>query len=165
MSKLIRILTTNNCFFVTIVTYERKPILAEHAPMLRAAIESAMSKFGANESAWVILPDHYHGIIRTESISISTVVQCFKMSFAPRYRLTMGKRSGRIWQSRFWDHVIRDQRDLRSHLDYIHYNPVKHGLTSDPVEYLLSSYRTYLQAGNYARDWGLLPYGYWLGGR
>jgi putative transposase len=154
MSKLIRLLTTDNSFFVTIVTHERQPILFESAPMLRAAIDSAMAKFGANERAWVILPDHYHGIIQTGSISISTVVQCFKMSFASRYRLAVGMRSGRVWQSRFWDHVIRDQRDLHFHLDYIHYNPVKHGRVSDPAEYPLSSYRDYLQAGNYPRDWG-----------
>lgn len=154
MSKLIRLLTTDSSFFVTLVTHERKPILIDSAPMLRAAIDSTMSKFKTEELAWVILPDHYHGIINTNRVSISTVIQCLKMSFASRYRLTMSMRSGRVWQNRFWDHVIRDQRDHRSHLDYIHYNPVKHDRASDPAEYLLSSYRNYLQAEMYPDDWG-----------
>ena len=56
---------------------------------------------------------------------------------------------------RFWDHVIRDENDMNSHLDYIHYNPVKHGLVDDPFDWKDSSIHGYHRRGLYERDWGV----------
>jgi putative transposase len=88
--------------------------------------------------AWVILPDHFHAIMTPSGIDLSSVVQSLKQSFSMNYR----KRccvTGKVWQLRFWDHVIRDKEDMRRHVDYIHYNPVRHGLVDDPSVYALSS--------------------------
>jgi putative transposase len=63
--------------------------------------------------------------------------------------------TGRIWQHRFWDHIIRDAEDYRRHLDYIHYNPVKHGLVKSPYEHRLSSLHQWARRGYYDRSWGL----------
>jgi putative transposase len=56
------------------------------------------------------------------------------------------RRAG-LWQPRFWDHLIRDPDDLARHIDYIHYNPVKHGLVPRPGEWPLSSFHRFVQAG------------------
>ncbi len=62
---------------------------------------------------------------------------------------------GKIWQRRFWDHVIRDQNDLNKHIDYIHYNPVKHGLIKSPFEWEYSSIHNFCAEGYYSLDWGV----------
>jgi putative transposase len=60
----------------------------------------------------------------------------------------------RLWQRGFWDHVIRDERDLARHFDYIHYNPVKHGYVTQPEAYTDSSFAEYLRRGWYEIGWG-----------
>jgi len=59
-----------------------------------------------------------------------------------------------IWQRRFWEHTIRDEIDLENHADYIHYNPVKHGLVSRPRDWPYSTFHRFVKAGQYAIDWG-----------
>jgi putative transposase len=60
----------------------------------------------------------------------------------------------RFWQKRFWDHIIRDEEDLAQHLDYIHYNPVKHGLVTRPEEWQHSSFIAWQERGAYPEQWG-----------
>src|SRR5690606_36031905 len=84
--------------------------------------------------------------------SISEIVHDFKIRFSRRVRDSV--RNGRVWQNRFWDHVIRDQEDLNRHLDYIHYNPVKHGLAASALAWKHSSFRQYVRDGYYNDDWG-----------
>jgi putative transposase len=62
---------------------------------------------------------------------------------------------GRVWQNRFWDHLIRDARDYDNHFHYIHYNPVKHGYVNDPFKHEYSSLHKYYKQGFYDRDWGV----------
>ena len=63
-------------------------------------------------------------------------------------------RESTIWQRRFWEHMIRDQDDLRRHMDYIHYNPVKHGLVKCVKDWPYSTFHRYVANGTYPRDWG-----------
>ena len=58
-----------------------------------------------------------------------------------------------IWQRRFYDHIIRDENDLTSHLDYIHYNPVKHGYVNAPKYWKYSSFEKYVDKNLYDRNW------------
>ena len=58
-----------------------------------------------------------------------------------------------FWQRRYWEHLIRDETDLNNHIDYIHYNPVKHGYVEDPINWDLSSFKKYCERGNYAVNW------------
>ncbi len=60
----------------------------------------------------------------------------------------------RLWQRRFWEHLIRDEADWRRHLDYIHYNPVKHGLAKHPIDWSWSSFRRCVERGWYEASWG-----------
>jgi len=76
----------------------------------------------------------------------------FKLSFASLYRKKHNQNAGRVWQSRFWDHIIRNEKDLNNHIDYIHYNPVKHGLVKSPFEWKYSSIHEYKEY--YQTDWG-----------
>jgi putative transposase len=59
-----------------------------------------------------------------------------------------------IWQRRFWEHCIRSDIDMRRHLDYIHFNPVKHGYAETAAAWPYSTFRRYVDAGAYAADWG-----------
>jgi putative transposase len=66
-------------------------------------------------------------------------------------RLRKGERG--IWQRRYWEHVIRDDLDMQRHLDYIHYNPVKHGYAVRAIDWPFSSFHRYLADGYYSEDW------------
>jgi putative transposase len=82
-------------------------------------------------------------------------MQSIKLRFTHRYKKAHNIRGNvTIWQRRFWDHIIRDQNDHNLHLDYIHYNPVKHGYAAKPADYLWSSFGSYLEQGIYQSDWG-----------
>ena len=73
--------------------------------------------------ASVILPDHVHYLFDTNGRDISLIMQRIKMSFGAIYRKRHNLKSGRLWQNRFWDHIIRDQDNFNNHVSYIHYNP------------------------------------------
>ena len=60
-----------------------------------------------------------------------------------------------IWQRRFWEHLIRDDKDYERHVDYIHFNPVKHGFVKRPVDWEYSSIHRYIQQGVVASDWAV----------
>jgi putative transposase len=133
-------------YFITVVTYQRERLLLLDAPLFHRA-------WGQIEPiAWVVMVDHFHAILETGAQSISQIVHAFKVRYSRRFRDKY--RPGRVWQNRFWDHVIRNQSDLNHHIDYIHYNPVKHGLLNDPFDYTHSSLSDYYQSGLYERDWG-----------
>ena len=60
-----------------------------------------------------------------------------------------------IWQRRFWEHQIRDEPDFAAHADYLHYNPVKHGLVARTVDWPHSTFHRFVERGVYSRDWGV----------
>ena len=155
MSRLIRHYTPGQTYFVTAVTRHRNPILVEHVSLLRAALRSARQKYNHETIAWVFLPDHLHLIIKPSDVNLSGIMQGIKLSFV-RMVLSRGTLpAGSIWQRRFWDHIIRDEKDFRMHLDYIHYNPVKHNIVTDPAVWQHSSFRVYRRSGLYSEDWGV----------
>ncbi len=103
----------------------------------------------------VVLPDHLHCIWHLPAgvDDFSRRWQRIKR----RTTETMRRRgvTGPFWQARFWEHLIRDERDLRMHLDYVHYNPVRHGLVGKATEWSASSVHRYIRDGWYAPDWGI----------
>jgi len=154
MSNLRRYHTAGNWYFITNVTYLRRPVLVEHADLLLSAFERCRERVAHDLHAWVILPDHFHAVINSKDGDMSGIMQRIKMGFAAHLRLRTGNRRGRVWQNRFWDHVIRDEEDLNRHIDYIHYNPVKHELASSPFEWKHSSIHQFHLEGIYDQDWG-----------
>ena len=82
-------------------------------------------------------------------------MQSIKWNFTRNYKESKGiSDTVSLWQNRFWDHVIRDEADLSRHIDYIHYNPVKHGYVDAPEKWQYSTFAFWLQRGFYERGWG-----------
>ncbi len=116
-----------------------------------------------NVDAIVILPDHIHSIwtLPENDADFSARWQLIKARFSrsiaggeqiSQSRSRRGERG--IWQRRFWEHVVRDERDFRAHMDYLHFNPVKHGHAASVREWPHSSFHRLVQKGFYAADWG-----------
>ena len=146
MKTLRRYNFENSTYFITNVTFERQPILLNDTNIF-------LTSWRMNRpTSWVILPEHFHVIIEVGNKKISDIMHAFKIRYSRYYRDQYGP--GRVWQNRFWDHIMRDQNDLNSHLNYIHFNPVKHGLVTDPFEYNHSSFAKYVDEGFYLRGWG-----------
>lgn len=155
MSNLKRYYSTGQRYFVTIVTHDRNPVLAVNHDLFRRALEQTVSEYNAKLIAWVVLPEHCHLILTPLSNDLSKIIHKTKVRFAAWFRSQKGKREGRVWQNRFWDHIIRNEDDMNKHIDYIHYNPVKHGLCQNPFRYELSSASEFLNDGLYSPDWGV----------
>ncbi len=141
--------------FVTHVTYGRLPLLVDNFDLLWQSFETHMQKLEFELIAWVVLPDHWHAIIDPQMNDMPSLMKKIKLSFSALYRKRVEARSMRIWQSRYWDHIIRDQNDFNRHIDYIHYNPIKHKIATMPLEYEYSSFREYYDDGIYNEDWAV----------
>ena len=156
MSRLRRYFSFGNVYFISAVTADRAPILLNHASLFKDALLKYSQTNAAIIFAYAILPDHFHLMIDSGNRDLSKFMQQVKLSFSKRYRQSTGH-SGSVWQRRFWDHVIRNQTDFNNHIDYIHYNAVKHGYASSPFEWEHSSASGFLSRGLYAPDWGTIP--------
>ena len=156
-------------YFFTVVTYRRQPLLTEiesrHA--LRCAINTTRRNYPFDIDAWVLLPDHLHCIwtLPEGDAEFSIRWNIIKASFSRQMRDILHRdawlsasreqrRETTIWQRRFWEHQIRDDQDFNSHMDYIHFNPVKHGLVGAAREWPFSSFHGYVGKGVYDKEWG-----------
>ena len=148
-----RYYSTGRLYFTTHVTYGRKPILHGSERLLLSAIERVRARRRFGVVAWAILPDHFHMLVLPRNNDLSEIIREVKLSFSKRFRTAHPNCSGRLWQYRFWDHVIRDEGNLQKHLDYIHNNPVKHGLAPSPHDYGWSSFSAFVRNGMYGADW------------
>ena len=122
----------NSAVFITIVTYKRRNILIDNISTLRQSFQYAKTKYKFDIVAIVVLPNHIHLIIKPETITdYPKIIGQIKKYFTKTSKLTYTsnkKRESNIWQRRYWEHSIIDEKDLNRHIDYIHYNPVKHKL-------------------------------------
>jgi len=153
MTNLRRYFRPGDISFLTHVTYGRQPILIKHFELLWTSIDRYKLEKTFDLLSWVVLPDHFHIIIDPRNNNVSDLMKSIKISFSIKYKKLTGN-TGRVWQNRFWDHIIRNDRDLNNHLDYIHYNPVKHGFVHSPGDWKFSSFQDYLKEGLYSPDWG-----------
>lgn len=156
-------------YFFTVVTYNRRPqFMAEEArSILREAISRVRNDHPFRVDGFCLLPDHIHAIwtLPEDDSNYSQRWAGIKSHFSRRFRQAVGEyakpagsRFGRgevtVWQRRFWEHLIRDENDFKCHLDYIHYNPVKHGYVEGVADWQWSSFRRYVNLGDYPMDWG-----------
>jgi putative transposase len=155
MSDYRRAQIPGGCFFFTVVTRHREPWLADTAAIhrLRQAFRKTMNTYPFVIDAVVILPDHLHAIWR---------LPAGDSNFSTRWRVIkhhVSTAPGQDWhwQPRFWEHVLRDENDWRRHVEYIHYNPVKHGYAKTPWDWPHSSFRRAVELGWHAGDWGATP--------
>jgi len=125
--------------FVACKTHQNQPILVKSGQRLVEAFAYTESVLDFQIEAWVVLPDHFHAVLALGRTSAADVMKRIKEKFARSYRSGRGLRSGRVWQHRYWDHILRSEHDWRHHVAYIHWNPVKHGYAKDPFVWKLSS--------------------------
>jgi putative transposase len=150
------------CYFFTVATHDRRPILIAEIDRLRDAFRTVLTRHPFTLEAIVVLPDHLHTMWRMneEDGDFSMRWRVLKRLFSTGLeaplpnRSRARKREKSVWQRRFWDHVIRDDDDWRRHLDYIHYNPVHHGYCEAPVEWPYSSFARMVERGWYDPEWG-----------
>ena len=155
-------------YFFTLVTYGRNGIFTNPAnvTLLRNAFRHVMENQPFKVDAFVLLPDHLHCIwtLPDEDMDFSKRWRLIKSYFTrkclPEYRniannARIKKKEQAVWQRRFWEHFIRDDNDYRRHVEYIHYNPVKHGYVSSPIDWGHSSFREFLNEGYYSEGWGV----------
>ena len=154
-------------FFFTVVTYKRKKILCfnENTTLIKKAFKHVALKRPFKTDAFVMLPDHIHCIwtLPDGDNGYSTRWSLIKEYFTKRCNAKFKndqndsmKKKGlqSVWQLRFWEHQIRDDRDYAVHVEYIHYNPVKHGYVKSPKDWEYSSFHRYVKQGVFDIDWG-----------
>ena len=154
-------------WFFTLVTENRRPIFAspENVETLRQAFRTVKQKRPFLLDSIVIMPDHLHCIwtLPPGDSDFSTRWRLIKTWFTKHcdsdIRQTpddarQKKQEQAIWQHRYWEHLLRDEEDYRRHVGYIHYNPVKHGYVTAPVNWGFSSFHRFVKDGVYPADWG-----------
>ena len=159
MSNYRRALSPGGCYFFTLVTYKRFKYFAneKNVSLLRKAFRHVKHKYPFEIDAIVILPDHIHTIwhLPENDSNFSLRWRLIKHYVSTHIDNPINQRKEKaIWQRRFWEHVICDEYDWRNHMDYIHYNPVKHGYTDHPKNWKYSSYSRALIKGWYDNSWG-----------
>ncbi|TVQ45370.1 MAG: transposase [Gloeocapsa sp. DLM2.Bin57] len=164
-----RLYVSGGTYFITQVTYHRQKWLCSEIGRkgLREAIEKVREKYPFSIDAFVLLPDHFHGLwtLPEHDKNISVRLRLIKTYVTKHYRDQLGidlgvslsrqkRGESNLWQRRFWEHCIRDERDFALHSDYIHYNPVNHGLCDSPQDWSYSSLHRLILEGVYPPDWG-----------
>ncbi len=148
----------NAIYFITAVTRERRLTFQDEICMnaLYDAMRYVRTLHPFHMLAYVALWDHIHLLLQPRAdTTISQIMHSIKRGTTFRVKgLTTPEGPLRLWQDRFWDHVIRSQEDLNRHMDYIHYNPVKHGYVIRPEDWPRSSYPVWLARGYYEPGWG-----------
>jgi putative transposase len=169
MSDYRRCFVEGGTYFFTLVTANRTPLFqADDArQLLGRIIRETRKELFFSTVAIVLLPDHLHAIwtLPGGDDEYSRRWQAIKARFTLEWLDAGGKeqrvsdgycrqRRRGVWQPRFLEHTIRDEMDLHQHVDYIHYNPVKHGYVPSPRDWPWSSFARYVRSGDYDEDWG-----------
>ncbi|MDM7998544.1 MAG: transposase [Dehalococcoidia bacterium] len=170
MSDYRRAYVKGGVFFFTVATYERRPLFKTESAVsaLRDSFKRAIALYPFKVDSMVVLPDHLHAIwvLPEDDSDFSVRWRLIKTIFTRGKPVTLPKpasdsrrmkKERAIWQRRFWEHMIRDEADLNRHRDYIHYNPVKHGLATSPDQWKHSSFHRFVRQGLYPSDWGKSP--------
>tara|TARA_R110002051_G_scaffold323773_2_gene418471 strand:- start:8 stop:529 length:522 start_codon:yes stop_codon:yes gene_type:complete len=143
-------------YFFTVVTYARQPLLADRLNIeaLGRAFRTVREERPFVMDAFVLLPDHLHCLWRLPEgdADYSSRWRDIKKYASQEFFFPPGTHNA--WQRGFWEHVIRDENDWQRHMDYIHYNPVKHGWSRAPRDWEWSSFQQCVQKGWYTPDWG-----------
>lgn len=151
-----RLFIQNGLIFITIVTNHRIPILIENMHLIEKAYKNVTKYYDFELIAYSIQNDHIHCIIKPIYINdYPKIIKSFKYSFTKLFNVGLVNPTyKKLWQNRYWEHTIRDELDLYKHLNYIHYNPVKHGYVQSVKEWKYSSFNKFVQENLYDINWG-----------
>ena len=150
-------------YFFTVNLFQRdSKLLVDNIDNLRESIRTVRNKKPFHIDGWVVLPDHMHCIwtlpmgdsdypSRWKAIKTAFAKPIPKTETRSTIQLSRGERA--IWQRRYWEHTIRDEADYAAHMDYLHINPLKHGLVQSVADWPYSSFHRLVEAGVYPKDW------------
>jgi putative transposase len=156
-------------YFFTLTTHHRRRFLVdEPAPrILGDVIRACQARWAFHADAIVLLPDHLHLVITLPhgDDRYPTRLGWIKKEFSKRWIAGGGDQAAQsegrvndsrvgVWQSRYWEHTVRSEQDMERIMDYVHYNPVKHGLASRPADWPWSSIHRYVKSGVLPIEWG-----------
>jgi putative transposase len=159
-------------YFFTLVTANREPFLCDEAArrIIREKLQECLAQWPFTLTAIVLLPDHLHTLwtLPDGDIAYPTRLGWLKKEFTkawlleghPEQPISAGRqRDGLrgVWHPRYWEHTLRDDDDFEKHLDYTHYNPVKHGYVSQPCDWPWSSFKKWVARGIYPENWACGP--------
>ncbi|MGH8050869.1 MAG: REP-associated tyrosine transposase [Arenimonas sp.] len=157
-----RVQQLGGTFFFTLTLRDRSSaLLTEHIDVLRRTFADVQAIKPFKMDAIVIMPDHLHCIwtLPDKDTDYSGRWRSIKSLHIRLLRKagvdvkTNAKGEAGIWQRRFWEHTIRDEKDLEAHINYIHINPVKHGLVENVIDWPWSSFHAYVRKGLLTKDW------------
>jgi putative transposase len=139
-------------YLITVVTHERNPILIKNIALLRESFHVSKLKYTYSIDAIVILPDHFHMVVTPKYAEdyphiVRTIKQHFSKHCPKEDYVHLKQSYGRekkgyslVWQKRFYEHTIRNEKDMVEKMQYIQNNPVKHGYIEDISEWKYSSF-------------------------
>jgi len=169
MPEYRRVFVPGGTYFFTVVTEGRARFLCEDRARacLREAFRIGRARWPFAIDAVVLLPDHLHALwsLPAGDAAYPRRWAAIKRQFSSRWLATGGdeaavsagrhrQRRRGVFLPRYWEHAIRDEHDFERHIDYIHFNPVKHGLCRCPRDWAVSSFHRYAQSGDYEPEWG-----------
>ncbi len=164
-----RIFVPGGTYFFTVITYHRRPLFLnpDNCYLYRKAVQFIAEKHSFEEVAYCILPDHIHTIwkLSEDDSDFPLRWRAVKGSFSrwfqeindklPIHNVShLKRREAGIWQRRYWEHLIIDDKDFDNHMNYIHYNPVALGLVKRPADWQWSSFAHFVEQEYYESDWG-----------
>jgi putative transposase len=153
-------------YFFTLVTYQRQRIFVDnhHVSIFLKGLQTIQKRQPFDLLVYCIMPDHIHMIwkLPEDDDDYPTRIRLVKSYFSrcysgdePKISASRADKKERgIWQRRYWEHYIRNEKDLVKHTEYIFYNPVKHGLVKSPREWNYGNFQWYVESGLYERNWG-----------
>jgi putative transposase len=149
-------------YFFTVVTANRSPVFNHPAAVqcLRTAFRSVKCRHPFIIDAMVVLPDHIHCIwtLPVDDSNYPTRWRLIKAGVTQGVKPLLpaqGPTSGSLWQKRYWEHTIKDEEDFNRHVDYIHFNPVKHGYLDRAVDWPYSSFHRFVREGVLPANWAV----------
>ncbi len=159
-----RLCKKGGCYFFTVNLLERKnnDLLFTHIDLLRCAVRNVRACHPFVIHAWVVLPEHLHCVIELPfgdddfSMRWRLIKSQFSRNLPLDERLSINRLKRRergIWQRRFWEHLIRDEDDYWHHVNYVHYNPLKHGLVKHVKDWPHSTFHRFVDIGVYDENW------------
>ncbi len=162
-----RVYIKGGSYFFTVVSEKRRKLFADYdnVKLLRKAFKKVMQKRPFVIDAAVVLPDHLHFIwtLPEQDYDYSTRWRLIKTEFSKKLpnkpqvqnANRKNKQQQDVWQHRGWEHCLRNERDFQQHIEYIHYNPVKHGWVKRASDWPYSSIHRYIKMGLLSEHWGV----------
>ena len=151
-------------YFFTVNLLQRRDnhLLVKHIDVLRNVVKKVKNKHPFIIHGWVVLPEHFHCVIELppDDMDFALRLRLIKSGFSKAIpkteyrsdvRIERGERG--IWQRRYWEHLIKNEADFQAHMDYVHINPVKHGLVKHVVDWEYSTFHRLVKAGIYPHNW------------